>query len=229
MTDESAEGAVGRPLRKDAEANRERLLQAAREVFAQHGLDVTMHDVAARAGVGVGTAYRRFASKDELIDALFGEHVDQVAAIASTALEDRDAWNGLTTFLEHLLVLQQEDRGLMEILSHPRHAHRFDGPGDRITPLISAIIDRAKDQGKLRADFEPTDLLFLQFALAPVMDRTRELNPFLYRRYLTMFLDGIRADRGPSSALPVSALTPREAQATIERGLRTATRSRNKG
>lgn len=214
-----AAAAARRPLRKDAEVNRERLLTAAREVFAESGLDVTMHDIAARAGVGVGTAYRRFANRDEIIDALFGEHVTQVAAIAASALEDPDAWNGLTTFLERLLQLQQEDRGLMEILNNPRHAHRFDGPGDRITPLIGAIIDRAKDQGALRADFEPTDLLFLQYALAPIMDRTRELHPALYRRYLTMFLDGIRADCGPRSAFPVSALTPGEAQAAITQGL----------
>jgi AcrR family transcriptional regulator len=116
--------AAALPLRKDAEVNRGRLLAAAREVFAESGLDVTMHDVAAQAGVGVGTAYRRFANKDEIIDSLSGEHVGQVAAIAASALEDPDAWNGLTTFLERLLQLQQEDRGLMEILNNPRQSPR---------------------------------------------------------------------------------------------------------
>jgi hypothetical protein len=84
------------------------------------------------------------------------------------------------------------------------------GPGrsrDRIAPLVGAIVDRAKEQGVLRSDFDSTDAIFIQVALAAVMDGTRGISPALYRRYLTMFLDGIRADRGALSDLPVSALT----------------------
>src|SRR3954463_3271215 len=108
-----------RPLRKDAELNRERLLASARELFATRGLEVTLNDIAHHAGVGVGTAYRRFANKEEVIDALFEERLQAVAAVAQEAAEDPDAWRGLVTFLERALHMQFGDRGLNEIMNNP--------------------------------------------------------------------------------------------------------------
>src|SRR4051812_19805175 len=180
-----------RPLRKDAERNRERLLTAASEVFAQRGLDVTMHDIAAHAGVGVGTAYRRFANKQQVIDALFEQRLAKVAALADEALEDPDAWHGLCTYLERVLRLQSEDRGLTDIVNNPDLGpERADEARDRITPLLHTLVDRARRQGHLRPDFDATDIVFIQYALGALMDRPREVQPTLYRRYLTMFLDG---------------------------------------
>src|SRR3954453_18424017 len=95
MTDDA-----DRPLRKDAERNRQRLVAAAAELFAERGLDVTLNDVARHAGVGVGTAYRRWANKEQLIDELFARKLDDVALLGSEALADPDAWRGLSTFLE---------------------------------------------------------------------------------------------------------------------------------
>jgi AcrR family transcriptional regulator len=205
-----------RPLRRDAERNRDRLLAAASDVFAEHGLDATMHDVAAHAGLGVGTAYRRFANKQEIIEALFEQRLDRVAALAETALRDPDAWHGFTTYLEQVLQLQQEDRGLTDIINNPHLARdRADEARNRITPLLDAIVDRAKDHGMLRDDFATSDIVFLQYALGALMDRTRHTEPDLYRRYLTMFLDGIRADRAPLTDLPVNPLSADETQATM--------------
>src|SRR3954465_10165285 len=107
---------TGPSLRADAARNRERLLAAARDLFAQRGLDVTLNDIAHHAGVGVGTAYRRFANKEEVIDALFEQRLDQVADVATQALDDPDAWQGLTTFLERSLRMQLDDRGLTQLL-----------------------------------------------------------------------------------------------------------------
>src|SRR3954471_13315487 len=98
------------PLRKDAARNRERLLTAASELFAERGLHVTLNDIAHRAGVGVGTAYRRFANKDELIDALFEKRLHDVIAVAEEALAFTDAWIGLVSFLERSLHMQFGDR-----------------------------------------------------------------------------------------------------------------------
>src|SRR3954453_1200131 len=108
-----------RVLRKDAALNRERLLAAARELFAERGLTVTLNDIAHHAGVGVGTAYRRFANKGEVIDALFEESLQDLAAVATEALEDPDAWNGLVTYLERSLHMQFGDRGLNQLLNDP--------------------------------------------------------------------------------------------------------------
>src|SRR3954468_1623406 len=92
---------VQRPLRADAARNRARLLAAAQEWFAARGLDATMDEVARRAGVGVGTAYRRFRNRDDLIAALFEERLDELMTYLDEALEDHDPWRGLSGFLEH--------------------------------------------------------------------------------------------------------------------------------
>src|SRR3954467_5824526 len=110
--------ATTRPLRKDAAHNRERLLDAARELFAKQGLGVTLNDIARHAGVGVGTAYRRFANKEEIIDALFEEGLQDVAAVAHEGLESPDAWAGLVTFLERSLHMQFGNRGLNQIMNN---------------------------------------------------------------------------------------------------------------
>src|SRR3954452_23985090 len=104
--------ATTRPLRKDAAKNRERLLASARELFAEHGLGVTLNDIAHHAGVGDGTAYRRFANKEEVIDALFEERLQPVEAAARESLEEPDPWLALTGYLERTLQLQFGDRGL---------------------------------------------------------------------------------------------------------------------
>src|SRR3954469_18705229 len=189
-----------KPLRKDAERNRQRLLTAAGELFAERGLDVTLHDIAHRAGVGVGTAYRRFANKEEVIDAYFEDKLDQVAERANEALQDPDPWRGLVTYVELASALQAEDRGLMQIFRNPARGQRRGAPASpRIAPLIVALVESAREDGKLRADFEGTDLPMIQLALTTLMDATRSFEPSLYRRYLAIFLDGMRGDRGPTS------------------------------
>ena len=204
-----------RPLRKDAERNRRRLLAAAAELFAQRGLDVTLNDVAHHAGVGVGTAYRRWANKQELIDELFARRLDDVVTLANKALDDDDAWHGFVTFLEGSLRMQLEDRGLKEILSDPDLGRdQVNESRDRIAPLVEAIVERARASGDLRPEFTATDAIFIQLALHGVMDRTRGMDPELYRRYLTMILDGIRAD-GPHSELPVAALSVEQTHALM--------------
>lgn len=198
-------------LRKDAERNRQRLLAAARELFAEHGFGVTLNDIAHHAGVGVGTAYRRFANKEELIDALFERQVDEIAELAGQCLDDPDAWRGLTRYLETSLALQATDRGLAQILSGRRvRQEQHDWSRDRLAPLVNALVDRAKDQGRLRSDVAGTDLVFIQVALDAVLDRTRDTAPDLYRRYLRIILDGLRAHPAQPSTLSVAPLTVEE-------------------
>src|SRR3954451_9955164 len=204
-----------RPLRKDAELNRQRLLVAATEVFAERGLDATLNDVAHYAGVGVGTAYRRFANKEQLIDELFAQRIDENPALADRELADADAdaWRGFTSFIEGSLQRQLDDRGFREILNNPENGHtRLADARERVTPLVESIVERAKRAGVLRPAFDPTDLIFIQLALAALMDPTRDSSPALYRRYLTMFLDGVRAERANRSELPVGPLSVDQTQ-----------------
>jgi AcrR family transcriptional regulator len=89
-----------RPLRRDAERNRLRILEAAREAFAQDGLSVTLDEIAHRAGVGVGTVYRRFPDKELLIEALFEDEMNAFVAMGEECLRAGDSWDGLLAFLE---------------------------------------------------------------------------------------------------------------------------------
>jgi AcrR family transcriptional regulator len=204
------------PLRRDAALNRERLLTAASELFAERGLTVTLNDIAHRAGVGVGTAYRRFANKDEVIDALFEQRLLAVIAVAEASLEAPDAWAGLVDYLERSLDMQFGDLGLTEIMNSPQLGRdRVNQSRDRIAPLMTQLVDRAKGQRAIRADFEQSDVFFMQMALAAIMDRTRGLAPDLYRRYLTMWLDGIRSPRGDFTPLPASALSANETHTVV--------------
>ena len=213
--DEDAERGA---LRKDAEANRRRLLIAARELFAERGLDVTLHDIAARAGVGVGTAYRRFANKGEVMDALFGLQVEEISALADRALADPDPWRALVTYLEQVMALQAKDRGLAQILSGRRiRPEQHDWSRSVIAPKVNAIAGRAKEAGLLRDGVEGTDLVFIQVGLNAVAERSREVSPDLYRRYLHLMLDGIRARSG-GSELPVPALTVDQTHAAMGLG-----------
>src|SRR3954447_7991578 len=109
---QSAAPATDRPLRADAERNRERILDAARAAFAEDGLDVGLHEIAKRAGVGVGTVYRRFPEKDELVRALFEDRVEEVVSIAEHALSFEDGWTGLEHFLHRSCELQVADRAM---------------------------------------------------------------------------------------------------------------------
>jgi AcrR family transcriptional regulator len=216
--DDGMQEALTRSLRKDAAVNRDRLLAAASQLFAEHGLEITLNDIAHHAGVGVGTAYRRFANKEEVIDALFEQRLHDVAAVATEALADPDAWRGLVMFLERTMDMQFGDRGLNQIMNNSALGDaRVNEVRDRIAPLVTTLAERAKQQGVVRPDFDQTDLVFIQVALSAVMDSTRAVAPELYRRYLTIFLDGIRTDREAFTPLPVDALSSKQTHSAMTR------------
>ncbi len=141
--------ATGPKLRRDAAANRERLLIAGRELFARHGLGVTLNDVAHHAGVGVGTAYRRFANKEELIDAILERQNEEIEQILHAALAESDPWTGLVLYLERSLALQAKDRGGMAQIFAGRHGRpvKYDEGRDRLAPLVNRVAERARDAG----------------------------------------------------------------------------------
>ncbi|MFE5837468.1 TetR/AcrR family transcriptional regulator [Arthrobacter sp. NPDC056493] len=202
-------------LRKDAEDNRRRLLVAAREVFAEHGFEATLHDVARHAGVGVGTAYRRFSNKYDLMDAILEDQVNELEQVLRDSLAEPDAWAGIVSYLERSLAIQARDRGMAQILSGKRITkEQYDWERDRLAPLVTALADRAREQRVVRPDLTGTDLIFLQIGIAAIaftaragaanVDRGDVTD--LYRRYLWIALDGIRARAGAVD-LPVEALS----------------------
>jgi AcrR family transcriptional regulator len=194
------------PLRADAERNRQRLLAAAKEVFATRGLDVTLDDIARHAGVGTGTAYRRFPNKDALIEALMADRIGELAAIAEECLEDPDPWRGLAGYFERALALQASDRGLKDVLFSPgRGRDRVAHARRSLAPIVTRLVRRAVHAGVVRGDIATSDVPVINFMLNTVVDFGRDVEPELYRRYLTIVLDGLRPREDPTP-LPVEAL-----------------------
>lgn len=192
-----------RPLRADAERNRERILEAARGAFAEHGLEVGFHEIAARAGVGVGTVYRRFPDRETLIEALFEDRVGEVMVLAEHALADGDGWHGLQTFLEATCRLQAADRGLHQLVfSGDRGPQCAAGARERIAPLVAQLVARAKEQGTLRADVEAFDIGMLRNVLGGFIERAGEAGAEVWPRMLAIMLDGLRAKRERPTPLP---------------------------
>jgi AcrR family transcriptional regulator len=196
-----------RPLRRDAARNRERILTAAGEIFAARGLEVTLDDIAHHAGVGVGTVYRRFRDKEELIDALFDERMDAVLTVAEHALAADDPWLGLEGFFTSICELQAADRGLRELAFAGRHGReRVARAKARLEPLIAEVVARGQAGGQLRADVRPDDIPLIQKMLSEIIEITGEVSPGLWRRYLAIVLDGLRTRRDGPTPLPVPAL-----------------------
>jgi AcrR family transcriptional regulator len=194
-----------RPLRADAARNRARLLAAAKEVFAARGLDATMDEVARRAGVGVGTAYRRFRNRDDLIAALFEERLDEFMGLLDESLGDDDPWHGLCAFLEGSMEMQAADRGFKELLLQSAEGReRMRRFRAHIRPLVAELVRRAREAGALRADVVEDDVLLVSLMTGAVAEFASDVDPQLWRRSLALLLDGLRATG--ASPLPVGPL-----------------------
>jgi AcrR family transcriptional regulator len=200
-----------RPLRRDAERNRQRILRAAAEVFTTRGVEATLDDVAHHAGVGVGTVYRRFPDKEALIEALFEERLDAMAGLAGQGLADPDPWAGLVFFLEQAGGLLAGDRGLRQILMFASYGRdRVGEARARLLPVVTKLVTRAQADGSVRADLRPTDIPLIEFMLAMTAEYAQPVRPGVWRRYLTIILDGLRPGRATVTALPEPPLSPAE-------------------
>lgn len=208
--------AVRRPLRRDAERNRQRILKAAAEVFDERGLEVSLDEVARHAGVGVGTVYRRFPTKEELMEALFMERIDSIAALAEAAGDAADPWSGLVSFIEQVAEMLAGDLGLRQMLMFATYGRdTVSYARSRNAPLIARLVERAQAAGQLRPDLRQTDIPFIIFVLTEATQLAREVSPEIWRRYLSLVLDGMRPQREGITPLPVPALTPEELEKTM--------------
>lgn len=181
-----------RPMRRDASRNRERLLEAAAQVFAENGLQGTVEDVARLAGVGMGTLYRRFPTKEALIDELVATILADVLQDARDAREAPDG-QGLRQFLVAVGERQEHPHGrLPRILDSERQA----GPTREIQAEIAVLLADGQAHGRVRADVVPGDVFAIVWSLRGVIEATRGVAPDAWRRHLEIILAGI----GPSSA-----------------------------
>jgi AcrR family transcriptional regulator len=205
QADEQAE----RPLRKDAERNRRRILAAAATVFSERGLDATLDDVARRAGVGVGTVYRRFPDKESLVAELFQDRIEELVAVAEKACTAPDPWDGLVSYLEHVSATMSGDLGLRQMMLFATYGKdRVAYAREQMRPVIARLVARAQRSGQLRGDFSATDVPMIALMLSQATEYAAPAQPDLWRRYLVLITDGLRPARDSVTPMPMPALTP---------------------
>ena len=204
--DTPAEGpGTPRRLRADAERNRAAILAAARDVFTEQGLEAPLEEIAARAGVGIATLYRRFPDRQQLIAAALIGKITQYAEAAGQALAVPDPWAGFSGFVERICELQAGDRGLSDLLCMALPA------GEHIEQLrrqangqVVQLVERAKAAGQLREDFAGEDLLLLLIANAAIVHVTRADAPYAWRRFVALALDAFQRRDAPRLPAPPS-------------------------
>jgi AcrR family transcriptional regulator len=191
--DEQSRWTACRPLRRDAQLNRQRILEAAREVFAVRGLAATLDDVAHQAGVGIGTVYRRFPTKEALVEAALEDRLAEFAGAAEAALSAPTGWEGFVTFLRVVADMHAADRGLRDVALGAgfglRHHERI---GERMEPLVRQLLERARAEGSLRPDVTAEDLSPLLMMISELAHHSHRVRPDLYGRYLQLIIDGLR-------------------------------------
>jgi len=183
-----------KPLRADARRNREKVLAAARAVFAEQGVDAQMDDVARRADVGVGTVYRHFPTKDALLQALADELFATLAAHARTMLELDDPWEA---FLQTMWFSGEKtagDRAFSEILAASRNMPPIECPGKQdLIVSVHELMRRSIAAGRMRPDVVIDDIPLLMCGIGSASGMPHP-SPEAWRRHLRIVLDGMRAE-----------------------------------
>jgi AcrR family transcriptional regulator len=189
-------------LRADAARNRAAIIEAARAVFAEQGLDAPLDEIAKRAGTGNATLYRRFPTRSDLVAAVFAERMAAHVDIVETALDDVDPWDGFASYIRAVAAMQAEDRGIadlvtMDLSSAPGieqlRARAYDG--------LVQLIGRAHDAGVLRADFTDQDVVLLLMANAGLVERAHGITDEASARLTALLLDGLRAEAATAGAV----------------------------
>jgi AcrR family transcriptional regulator len=188
-----------RPLRSDAAHNRELILQAASEAFAEHGRDACVEDIAKRAGVGVGTLYRRFPTKTALAEELGLSLLEHLHALAAEALETQPRGQAFETYVLALCGLRSKyGRALVWLYGMPSAAERVS----ELKALTARMIADGQQAGRLRADLDPNDLGLLMWSVQGVLETSRNVAPDAWRRLVETVFAGWRATGGAPLATP---------------------------
>jgi len=195
---------IERVLRADARRNREAVMAAAKKLFADQGLDAQMPDVAKAAQVGVGTVYRHFPTKDDLIAALAGERFERLAEKAREGIEADDAWEGLCDFIRFSAELQADDRGLCEVMGSRPEVMSDSAYAVGLDELCEKLVKRAQRSGDLRKDLDWEDIPMIACSLGRIT--AAEAGPAVGRwpRLVEIVINGLRAPCNSKLPKPLS-------------------------
>ncbi|MFJ8824991.1 TetR/AcrR family transcriptional regulator [Streptomyces sp. NPDC102467] len=195
-------------VRADARRNRERVLVAARAVFAERGIDAPMATVARRAGVGVATLYRHFPTRDALVRGAFTQQMETCARTLTEALADPDPWRGFQRLVETVCALQREERGFPAafVAAFPDSTVEHAPSRERAERDLMTLVRRAQATGALRADFHPTDLAVALVAHCGLVSALPE-DGAASRRLIAYLLQSFRADAANGPLPPPTSLS----------------------
>jgi AcrR family transcriptional regulator len=177
------------------------VLEAARAVFAERGLEAQMDDIAQKAELGVGTVYRHYPTKEALVEALADDHFRRLAESARAALEEEDPWDGFCGFMRRSAEVQANDLALAEVMGEqPDAMCRAAERRADLHEAVAELVARAQQAGKLRRDVLPADVPMLMCGVGRAT-RVGSRGPTMsWQRYLAIVLEGLRAPG--SAALP---------------------------
>ena len=185
-----------RPMRRDARESREKLIAAAQAEFAAHGVDASLEKIARDAGVAIGTLYRHFPARLDLLMAALRPRLQEFVDGADQAVTMDDPWEAFVTYLENLFAVQAGDRGFNDFLSR-----RFPGNAeterihDVMCQQIEDVLALAQEAGKARPDITRADIINLIWSNGRIIDATSAKAPMAWRRQLYLMLDAYRAER----------------------------------
>ena len=195
-----------RPMRADARRNRQRLVDAARAVFTEQGASASMEAIAKRAGVGVGTLYRHFPNRFDIVEAVYQDDVDELEDAAHRAVSMVDPWLAVEEFFEAFMSYAHRKSAMMSELQQAfeKHPEFRSKMRERIDGSFALVIDRGKAAGVVRPDVEGSDVTEL---VGPIC-RNEAISTVQRQRLVGMILDGLRASAVPNSSAAPSAPTP---------------------
>lgn len=182
---------TGRPMRADARRNYERIVTSAQEAFAEQGPEAPLEEIARRAGVGIGTLYRHFPSREVLIEAVYRSSIEQLSARAHSLLETHSGTEALEIWLREQVQWVMDNRSLATTLKAgmDKGSPTFTLCRTLITDAAAALLQAAQDSGDIRRDIEPRDLLRFGHGIGIACETVPEAAP----RMLDVTLDGMRA------------------------------------
>ncbi|MFI6757526.1 TetR/AcrR family transcriptional regulator [Micromonospora sp. NPDC050417] len=187
MTEPPSSSAARTYRRSDARRNQEQVVAAAQELFAEHGLGVTVPQIAARAGVGRATVYRSYPTKEDLVAAIAGEHFDRLEARARQALAAPDAYRGLNEYVVALFDELARNRGLATAFFEAR----LPSAG-QLLDLIGLLLQNAASTGQVRPDAGVRDAQVILCGVVRQLIVLRENDPDVWRQYAIIVLNAFR-------------------------------------
>jgi AcrR family transcriptional regulator len=183
-----------RMLRADAKHNRDRAIEAARALFSERGLDVTMREIARRAAVGPATLYRRFPTKQVLVDEVFAEERRACEGIVEDGCADPDPWRGFCSVVERVLVLNVRNQGFVDaFLSENPSLEAFAAHRAAVLRMLADLVNRAQAAGGLRRDFVLDDLVLVLLAGRGLSATPPAFRVAAARRFAALAIDSFRA------------------------------------